>query len=409
MLTDLLAATHADGQPLSDDEIRDAIMTILIAGHDTTSIALAWALEQIVPRDDVVERIIAELQQVTGGAPPRADQLHQLEYLDAVIHESMRVRTIVPFVVRLTKRQFTAGGREYPPGVLLCPNSHLTHRQPDLYPEPEKFRPERFLERKYAAHEWFPFGGGNRMCVGMAFAMYEMKVVLGTLFATVQLARPAVRALQVGTPRHHLGPARRRANDRDAEDRIAPSQFGYISFMSSHSTPGGRRPLDVVRLGSAPGVTADIRLTIGAEPIALAITVPDGPTTLQSLLPIFHGFTNVVVDIARRASESRWQIHLMPRGLHGVLLSTDTSFGVGSALRSHSSSRQCPLTGRKLCGHGLQTRCEYSTRPACWTSFASKIPKSAHRLCRSRWSISRWELLARFSKAAVARSTPSGQ
>jgi cytochrome P450 family 135 len=190
VLADLLSATHEDGAPLTDAEIRDAIITLLMAGHDTTSIALAWALEQILPRPDVVGRITDELRQVTGGGPPEADQLPRLEYLDAAIRESMRVRTIIPFVVRLTKQPFTAGGCEYPPGVLLSPCSHLVHRRPDLYPEPDKFRPERFLERKYAGHEWFPFGGGNRTCLGMAFALYEMKVVLATLFAQVRLARP---------------------------------------------------------------------------------------------------------------------------------------------------------------------------------------------------------------------------
>jgi cytochrome P450 len=190
VLADLLDAFHEDGQPLGDEEIRDAIMTLVLAGHDTTAIALAWALEQIVPRADVVARLGDELRQTTGGAPPSAQHLGRLEYLDAAIRESMRLRTILPFVVRLTKEAFRAGGREYPPGIVLCPCSHLVHRRPDLYPEPEAFRPERFLERKYAGHEWFPFGGGNRTCLGMAFALYEMKVVLGTLFTQVRLARP---------------------------------------------------------------------------------------------------------------------------------------------------------------------------------------------------------------------------
>jgi cytochrome P450 len=162
VLADLLAAVHEDGQPLSDAEIRDALVTLIIAGHDTTSIALAWTLEQIVPRLDVVERITDELRRVTGGGPPSAEHLPRLEYLDAAVRESLRLRTILPFNVRLTKRAFTAGGREYPPGVILCPCNHLVHRRADLYPEPEAFRPERFLEKKYAGHEWFPFGGGNR-------------------------------------------------------------------------------------------------------------------------------------------------------------------------------------------------------------------------------------------------------
>lgn len=190
VLSRLLSASHDDGRPLSDGEIRDALLTLILAGHDTTSVALAWALEQIVPRADVMERIEDELQRTTGGAPPQAEHLPRLEYLEAAIRESLRLRTMMPFVVRLTKQPFVAGGREYPAGVLLCPCSYLAHRRPDLYPEPEVFRPERFLERKYAGHEWFPFGGGNRTCLGMAFALYEMRVVLSTLLTQVKLVRP---------------------------------------------------------------------------------------------------------------------------------------------------------------------------------------------------------------------------
>ena len=190
VLADLLAATHDDGQPLNDEEVRDALMTIILAGHDTTSIALGWALEEIIPRVAVVERISDELNRTAGGAPPSAEQLNNLKYLDAAIRESLRTRTVLPFVVRLTKRTFVAAGREYPPGVVLCPCSHLVHRRPDLYPHPDNFRPERFLERSYTGHEWFPFGGGNRTCLGMAFALYEMKVVLSTLLTKVTLRRP---------------------------------------------------------------------------------------------------------------------------------------------------------------------------------------------------------------------------
>lgn len=191
VLADLLAMTHEDGQRTTDQEIRDAVVTILMAGHDTTAIALAWALEQIAPRADVVGGIVDELTRVTGGGPPGPDHLDQLHYLEAAIRESLRVRTIIPFVVRLTKEPFVVGQREYPPGVLLSPCSHLVHRREDLYPQPERFMPERFLDRKYGAHEWFPFGGGNRMCLGMAFALYEMKVVLATLFSQLSLRRPA--------------------------------------------------------------------------------------------------------------------------------------------------------------------------------------------------------------------------
>lgn len=189
VLTDLLAATHADGTPLTDEEIRDAVVTLLFAGHETTSVALAWAFSEIVPRANVMGEIRHELHRVTGDKLPTAEQVSQLDYLDAAIREVLRLRTILPFVVRKTKTPFTAGGRDYPEGVLLSPCSHLVHQRADLYPEPEKFRPERFLERKFTPYEWFPFGGGNRTCLGMAFALYEMKVVLATALAACKLTR----------------------------------------------------------------------------------------------------------------------------------------------------------------------------------------------------------------------------
>jgi cytochrome P450 len=195
ILADLLAATHEDGSRLEPREIRDAIMTVITAGYETTSIALTWALEQIVPRDDVVAQIRAEVGDFARAAGPLSELLESQPYLDAAIRESLRVRTILPFVVRLTKRPFEAGGREYPAGVLLCPCNHLVHASADIYARPELFLPERFLERKYAAHEWFPFGGGNRACLGMAFALHEMKVVLATLLSSVDLERsPGARS-----------------------------------------------------------------------------------------------------------------------------------------------------------------------------------------------------------------------
>jgi cytochrome P450 len=191
VLDDLLAATHEDGSPLDDREVRDALVTILIAGHDTTALALAWALAEIAPRPEVLDQIADERRRVTGGGPPEAGHLPALVYLDGAIRESLRLRPVAPFVVRKTVRTFAAGGREYPAGVVLCPCSYLVHRREELYPQPDRFRPERFLGRKFGPHEWFPVGGGNRVCLGMPFALYEMKVLLATLLAEVRLARPA--------------------------------------------------------------------------------------------------------------------------------------------------------------------------------------------------------------------------
>jgi cytochrome P450 len=191
VLDDLLAATYEDGKPLADREVRDALITILIAGHETTALALAWALSEMVRHPEVVDRLTDELRRVTGGGPPEAGHLGALDYLDGAIRESLRLRPVAPFVVRKTVRPFAVGGREYPAGVVLCPCSYLVHRREDLYPEPGRFRPERFLERKFGPHEWFPFGGGNRICLGMPFALYEMKVLLATLLSQVRPTRPA--------------------------------------------------------------------------------------------------------------------------------------------------------------------------------------------------------------------------
>jgi cytochrome P450 len=205
VFADLLASTHADGQPMSDIEIRDVIVTLITAGHDTTSIALAWAIEQIGDHPLVTDQIAKELQNVTAGEL-HPEHLDRLMYLDAAMRESMRIRTIIPFVVRLTKQPFTAGGREYPPGVMLAPCSHLVHRRADLYPEPHEFRPERFLERKFASHEWFPFGGGNRVCLGMAFALYEMKIVLAEILLGVRIRLAATSKSQPVRQGLSLGP-----------------------------------------------------------------------------------------------------------------------------------------------------------------------------------------------------------
>ena len=190
VLDDLLRARDAAGATLGDGEIRDALMTMLVAGHDTTAVALAWVFLRVLERPDVVAAIRDEVARVTGGAPVAADHLGRLEYVDAVIRESLRLCTVIPFVTRLTKRPFTADGRDYPPGIHLCPCIHLVHLDPELYPEPKRFRPERFLERKFGAHEWLPFGGSDRLCTGMAFALMQMKVVLATVVASVDLARP---------------------------------------------------------------------------------------------------------------------------------------------------------------------------------------------------------------------------
>lgn len=177
ILSLLLSARDEDGNALTDRELRDELMTLLVAGHETTATALAWTLERLVRHPDVLARLRAE--QAEGGDG---------EYLDAVLKEALRLRPVVPGVIRKLQRPLTFGGWALPAGVHIAPSIYLTHRRADIYPEPEAFRPERFLgEDTPGTYEWLPFGGGIRRCLGASFALYEMKVVLGTILRMAQL------------------------------------------------------------------------------------------------------------------------------------------------------------------------------------------------------------------------------
>jgi len=176
ILSLLLAARDEDGNALTDRELRDELMTLLVAGHETTATALAWTLERLVRHPAVLARLRAEQEE--GGTA----------YLDATIKETLRLRPVVPGVVRRLERPLTFGGWDLPKGVHIAPSIYLIHRRADVYPEPEAFRPERFLERTPSTYEWLPFGGGIRRCLGASFALYEMQVVLGAILRHAELA-----------------------------------------------------------------------------------------------------------------------------------------------------------------------------------------------------------------------------
>lgn len=186
----LLAARDEGGAPLGDDELRDELVTMMVAGHETTATALAWAFERLLAHPDALAAVMAELATVsTGGAGGALalEELHRLEYLDAVVREVLRMRPVLAFIARRADAPFELGPYRVPPGTFLCPAIHLTHRRPDLYPEPERFLPERFLGKKIDPYAWLPFGGGGRRCLGMAFALFEMKVILATVLRGARL------------------------------------------------------------------------------------------------------------------------------------------------------------------------------------------------------------------------------
>jgi cytochrome P450 family 135 len=176
VLSILLQARDEDGRALTDEELRDELMTLLVAGHETTATSLAWAFELLLRHRPQLARLQAEVDSGNGD-----------EYLDAVIKETLRIRPVVPGVIRKLTAPIQLAGYEIPAGMRVAPNIYLTHRRPDVYPDPEQFRPERFIEQPADTYSWIPFGGGVRRCLGAAFATYEMKVVIPTILRNLQL------------------------------------------------------------------------------------------------------------------------------------------------------------------------------------------------------------------------------
>ncbi|MBS1870228.1 MAG: cytochrome P450 [Actinobacteria bacterium] len=197
ILSLLLAARDEDGNALTDAELRDELMTLLLAGHETTATALAWTVERLVRTPRVLTRLREEVESGEGT-----------DYLDATIKEALRLRPVVPGVIRQLQRPLRIGGMELPAGVHVSPSIYLIHRRADVYPEPYAFRPERFLgEDAPGTYEWLPFGGGIRRCLGASFALYEMRIVLETVLRRAELettdaaSEPVKRRFVTYTPR----------------------------------------------------------------------------------------------------------------------------------------------------------------------------------------------------------------
>jgi cytochrome P450 family 135 len=196
VLSLLVAARHEDGSPMHDEEMRDELLTLLVAGHETTATSLSWAVERLTRSPDKLERLRAEVLE------------GREEYLTATIQETLRLRPVISIVLRRLTEPVEIGGYELPAGVSVAPSIYLVHRNPEIYPEPQRFLPERFLDNPPGTYTWIPFGGGVRRCLGASFAQFEMAVVLKELVRRHEI-RPAnpkperiFRRAITETPRH---------------------------------------------------------------------------------------------------------------------------------------------------------------------------------------------------------------
>ncbi len=195
ILSLLMAARDEAGEPMTDVELRDELMTLLVAGHETTATALTWTLYWVHKVPGVREQLLQELEGLDN--PDDSNALLRLNYLNAVCSEALRIYPVgmltFPRVVRLPVEVM---GYKLEPGTIIVGCIYLTHHREDLYPDPDCFRPERFLERQYSPFEYLPFGGGSRRCIGTAFAQFEMKVVLSKILSCVELSLADTRSVR---------------------------------------------------------------------------------------------------------------------------------------------------------------------------------------------------------------------
>ncbi|WP_392480261.1 cytochrome P450 [Nostoc sp. C110] len=207
ILSLLMAARDEAGQAMTDEELRDELMTLLVAGHETTATALAWAFYWIQKIPSVRQKLLQELDSL--GDNPDPGTIFKLPYLNAVCSETLRIYPVAMLTfARVVRTPLSLGGYELEPGIGVIGSIYLTHHREDLYPEPKQFKPERFLERQFSPYEYLPFGGGARRCIGLAFAQLEMKLALAKILSTRELelvdngdVRPKRRGLVTGQDR----------------------------------------------------------------------------------------------------------------------------------------------------------------------------------------------------------------
>jgi len=177
ILSMLVSARDEDGQGLDDIELRDQLMTLLLAGHETTATALAWCFDQLLREPDAYERLRSEIDSDGGG-----------DWMEAVIAETLRVRPVVPRIGRELRKPMTLDGCDLEAGTAVMLSIYLAHTRPDVFEDPYRFDPGRFDGLKPDTYSWIPFGGGTRRCIGAAFAQFEMRTVLRTILSAVDLA-----------------------------------------------------------------------------------------------------------------------------------------------------------------------------------------------------------------------------
>lgn len=205
----MIDARYEDGAPMDDATIRDQLLTLLLAGHETTAIALAWALYELALHPEARERARAEIGAIsTGGSAPEPEAWTRLPFLSAIADETLRLHTIVTDVVRQLRAPLRLGDWTLPAGVAVSVASVAIHADPSIYPDPESFRPERFLQKKPSPFEFQPFGGGHRRCIGAAFSDYEMRIVLATLLTDLDLELESPREERAVRRNVTIGPER---------------------------------------------------------------------------------------------------------------------------------------------------------------------------------------------------------
>jgi cytochrome P450 len=181
VLSLLLQARDEDGEPLTDPELRDELLSLVLAGHETTANSLAWTFERLLRTPHAYDR----LREVSRAGGPEADA-----YVEATIHEGMRNRPVIPMIVRMVKRRWRLGDYVVPERTPVAVSIVALHHREDLYPDPHSFRPERFLDGKPGTYTWMPFGGGIRRCLGASLAMAEQRVVLAAVARRTDLRAP---------------------------------------------------------------------------------------------------------------------------------------------------------------------------------------------------------------------------